>query len=87
MDIIDLIGILAGVFTTIAVIPQIYKAIQTKKTTDISPIFFSILITGVALWTIYGVLKKDYPIIVTNGISVILNSIMLIIYLKNKNRD
>ena len=54
-------------FTTFAIIPQIYKAIKTQKVEDVSPVFLSILIVGVGLWTIYGVLIKDYPIIITNG--------------------
>lgn len=87
MNIIDIVGIMAGVCTTVAVIPQIHKAIVTKKTKDISPVFFSILVTGVALWTIYGIFKRDYPIIITNGISVILNSIMLIIYIRTKKSE
>ncbi len=84
MDLLSIIGYFAGIFTTIAVIPQIYKAIKTKKVDDISPIFFTILLLGVGLWTVYGVLKEDGPIIVTNGISFILNAIMLGIYINNK---
>ncbi|HIB49494.1 MAG TPA: hypothetical protein EYO35_14440 [Flavobacteriaceae bacterium] len=84
MDLLSIIGYLAGIFTTIAVIPQIYKAIKTNKVDDISPVFFSILLLGVGLWTVYGILKIDWPIILTNGISFILNALMLSIYLKNK---
>lgn len=82
----QLIGILAGIFTTIAVLPQIYKAIKTKKVDDVSPWMFVILCLGVGLWTIYGFLKNDYPIIITNGISFILNSIMLYLALLTKNK-
>ena len=84
MGTIEIIGILAGIFTTVAVIPQIYKAIKTNKVDDISPVFFSILLLGVGLWTVYGILKTDWPIMVTNGISFMLNATMLGIYIKNK---
>tara|TARA_A100000171_G_C2139729_1_gene153949 strand:- start:6870 stop:7133 length:264 start_codon:yes stop_codon:yes gene_type:complete len=84
MDTTKIIGILAGVFTTVAVIPQIYKAIKTNKVDDISPVFFSILLLGVGLWTVYGILKTDWPIMVTNGISFMLNATMLGIYITNK---
>ncbi|MGB3606664.1 MAG: SemiSWEET transporter [Psychroserpens sp.] len=80
----EIIGLLAGLFTTIAVIPQIVKALKSGNVDSISPIFFSILLLGVGLWTFYGILKKDWPIIITNGISFILNSTMLVIYFKNK---
>ena len=84
MIIEELIGIGAGVFTTIAVLPQIFKAIKTRKVDDVSPFMFMILCLGVGLWTIYGVMKNDWPIILTNGISFIFNGIMLYIVLINK---
>ena len=84
METTEIIGTLAGIFTTVAVIPQIYKALKTDKVQDISPVFFSILLIGVGLWAVYGILKDDWPIIITNGISFVLNSTMLIIYFKNK---
>ncbi|MBU2929426.1 SemiSWEET family sugar transporter [Winogradskyella psychrotolerans] len=77
MDIEKLIGILAGLFTTIAVLPQILKAVKTKQVNDVSPWMFVILCLGVGLWTVYGILKTDWPIIITNGLSFILNGIML----------
>ncbi|CAH8283065.1 MtN3 and saliva related transmembrane protein [Mariniflexile fucanivorans] len=82
----EIVGILAGVFTTIAVLPQIIKAIKTKKVKDVSPLMFVILCIGVGLWTVYGVIKWDLPIILTNGISFILNAIMLSIVL-TQNKD
>jgi len=81
---IEIIGFLAGLFTTIAIVPQIVKAYKTKKVAHLSPIFFSVLLLGVFLWTVYGFLKKDYPIIITNSISFLLNSYMLFLYFKNK---
>lgn len=81
---VEIIGFLAGLFTTVAIIPQIIKAYRTKKVSHLSPLFFSILLIGVFLWTLYGFLKKDYPIIITNSISFILNSYMLFLYFKNK---
>ncbi len=77
----EVIGVLAGVFTTIAVLPQIFKALKTKKVRDVSPFMFIILLLGVLLWTIYGIMKKDWPIIIPNGICTVLNSIMLYIVL------
>lgn len=77
----DLIGLFAGIFTTVAVLPQIVKAIKTQRVADVSPIMFIILCIGVGLWTVYGIMKVDWPIIATNGISFVLNGIMLYIIL------
>lgn len=81
---VNVIGALAGVLTTIAIIPQIVKALKTKQVDDISPLFLSILIIGLGLWVLYGLLIVDIPIILTNGVSFILNSIMLILYYSTK---
>lgn len=81
---VSAIGGLAGVLTTVAIIPQIVKAVRTKQVDDISPIFLSILIIGLGLWVFYGLLISDIPIILTNGVSFILNGIMLFLYYTTK---
>ena len=86
MQLTEIIGTLAGIFTTIAVLPQIIKAIQSGMVKDVSAWTYVIISLGVSLWTIYGFLKMDWPIIITNGISVILNSIMLYIIFNPKNK-
>lgn len=77
MEFIDILGFVAGICVTISVIPQILKVWKTKKVKDISLLTFSILTFGVALWVLYGVLKNDLPIIVSNGISLSLNIVMV----------
>lgn len=85
MNFEEIIGILAGVFTTLGVLPQIIKAIKTKKVKDVSPMMFVVLCIGVGLWTVYGILKMDWPIILTNGISFLLNASMLFIIIRQKS--
>jgi len=82
----EIIGILAGFFTTIGAVPQILRAWKTKKVDDVSPRMFLILTLGVSLWTIYSILKSDVPIIITNGISAILNTSMLILIIKYREK-
>jgi len=77
MEFIDILGFVAGICVTISVIPQILKIWKTKKVKDISLLTFSVLTFGVALWVLYGVLKNDLPIIVTNSISLSLNIVMV----------
>ncbi|HAI42797.1 MAG TPA: hypothetical protein DCM40_34170 [Maribacter sp.] len=83
----EIIGIFAGVFTTIAAVPQIYRAWKIKKVDDVSPKMFFILILGVLLWTAYGVMKQDAPIIITNGISTLLNITMFILIFKYRKQE
>lgn len=85
----EVIGILAGIFTTMAVLPQIVKAVKTRNVEDVSKRMFVILCLGVGLWMVYGIMKTDWPIIITNGVSFLLNGIMLYVVLtsSDKNKD
>lgn len=83
----DILGLAAGVCTTVAVIPQIKKAWKTKKVEDVSPGMFTILIIGVFLWVIYGITQKDLPIIATNGVSLGLNGVMLYLMLRYRKEE
>ncbi len=78
MNFIDVIGLFAGGCITISTIPQIVKVWKTKKVKDISLKTFSILTFGILVWIIYGILKEDLPIIITNSVSLCLN--LTIIY-------
>ncbi|WP_339697837.1 SemiSWEET transporter [uncultured Marixanthomonas sp.] len=82
MDAVTLLGLFAGICTTSAVVPQLIRAWKTKKVKDVSPIMFAILLLGVGLWVVYGVLKDDLAIIVTNGFSLVLNMSMLYLMLR-----
>ncbi len=79
---ISSIGILATIFAVSSTLPQIIKALKSKKTDDISIWLIMALITGLGLWVIYGLAKRDIILIGGNSIAVVLNSIM--IYLKIK---
>lgn len=81
----DILGLVAGVFTTVAVVPQIYKAWKSKKVKDVSPGMFIVLLIGLALWVVYGVTQKDIPIIATNGLALALNGFMLYLMIRYKD--
>lgn len=88
MNTTTIIGIVAGICTTAAIVPQIWRTWKTKKANDVSMSMFIVLLTGVALWTVYGIIKEDVPIILANGISFLLNILMLkfiLTYDKNSN--
>lgn len=82
----QIIGILAGTCTSISLLPQLIKTIKDKKDGEISYLMLAILLAGVGLWIWYGILKEDYPIIITNAISFILNSLIIFFNLYYSNR-
>ncbi|MEP6803309.1 MAG: SemiSWEET transporter [Flavobacterium sp.] len=77
MNLIDVVGLFAGTCVTISVVPQILKVWKTKKVKQISLKTFGILTFGLLIWIIYGIIKNDLPIIITNSVSFCLNLIMV----------
>ena len=47
----------------------------------------AVLLAGLCVWIVYGVLKKDYPIIVTNSFSLLTNIIIVVLTAKYKDRS
>ena len=78
------IGIIAGILTSISMMPQLIKLYKEKKCEDVSLLMIIVLIAGVMGWTIYGILKNDITIIITNAFSFLVNSVILILTLRFK---
>ena len=81
-----IIGFMATGFAVSSTIPQIRKALRTKKSDDVSIRFIIVLIIGLLLWVVYGMGRNDIVIIIGNSIAVALNIFMLllkIIYSRN----
>ena len=79
------VGIGAGIFTAFSLLPQLYKIVKEKKAEDISYLMLFILLAGIGGWIWYGVLKNDYPIIITNSFSFIVNIIIIFFSVKYKH--
>lgn len=82
MEMITLLGVAAAVCTTLSFLPQAIKTIKTKHTKDLSFGTYSFLTGGIILWFVYGILIKDWPIILANGVSGVFSGIIL--YMKIK---
>lgn len=72
------VGIGAGVCTAVSLLPQLFKMIKEKKAEDISLYMLFVLLAGISGWIWYGILKTDYPIIITNSFSFIVNILIII---------
>lgn len=83
----EVLGLIAGGITSIAMIPQLIKVIKEKNAEDISVAMLLVLITGLSLWVWYGILQDELPIILSNGFSILVNLTLLIccIIFKKKN--
>ncbi|MBI2070295.1 MAG: SemiSWEET transporter [Elusimicrobia bacterium] len=80
MDTLTWLGLTAAACTTSSYVPQVLKSWRSRKVKDLSLGMYSLLTFGIALWLIYGFLKKDTALIAANSISLLLSSSVL--YLK-----
>ncbi|WP_341832805.1 SemiSWEET transporter [Sphingobacterium thalpophilum] len=69
----DLIGLIAGVLTSFAMMPQLIKVIRTRNADDISILILIVLLSGLSLWVWYGIMKEDWQIILSNSFAVLVN--------------
>lgn len=68
----EAIGLLAGLLTTIAFLPQVFRVWYRRSARDISLPTFVLLCTGVALWLVSGILKDSISLILANGVTFFL---------------
>lgn len=73
----NVLGTIAGILTSVSMLPQLIKVIKEKNVEDLSILTLAVLITGLSLWVWYGILKEEWPIILSNGFAVIINSILM----------
>jgi MtN3 and saliva related transmembrane protein len=78
MSLITIIGSLAAIASMVSFAPQAWKIIKSRHTADISLGMYAITVCGFALWTIYGVLLGQWPLIVTNSICFLLSGFILV---------
>ena len=82
MSKLTFLGLAAACCTTIAFVPQLVKTWKTRSTADISLSMFLVLVIGIILWLAYGMLLGDVPLIVANGITLVLAGIILVFKLR-----
>lgn len=83
---IELIGLIASIMTTVSSLPQILKIIKTKSVDDISMTAIMILVIGLGLWTTYGILIYNIPIIISSGVQFILEIIIFGLVINNRKQ-
>jgi MtN3 and saliva related transmembrane protein len=66
------LGLIAGALTTGCWLPQLFKSWRTRSTTDFSWLYLAVFGTGITLWMIYGAMKRDLAITVTNTLTLTL---------------
>jgi MtN3 and saliva related transmembrane protein len=61
------IGAIAGIFTTVAFFPQVWKTLKTKSAHDFSFVWLVMTLSGVLLWLVYGFLIQSISLMAANS--------------------
>jgi MtN3 and saliva related transmembrane protein len=85
VDSTKLLGLIAGFLTTMAFLPQVVKTWRTRSAKDLSLVMFLLYCLGVFLWTIYGIMIDELPVILWNIITLILAAVILFFKIKFKD--
>ncbi len=68
----SIVAAAAGTLTTVSFVPQVIRAWRTRSVQDLSLVMLLTFCAGVALWIAYGVISNEPPMIVTNGVTLVL---------------
>jgi MtN3 and saliva related transmembrane protein len=77
------VGFAAAICTSAAYLPQVIRVWKTRRTQDVSLGMFLVMTVGLLCWLTYGVLIQDVPIILCNGLALVMTTIILVFKLKH----
>ena len=74
------IGIIAGVLTTCAFVPQVVKTVRSRSTGDLSWLWLVMMAVGVFLWMVYGYFIASPSVFLANIFTLL--CLLALLYLK-----
>lgn len=79
---LSILGYSGMLLTTICFLPQLIHTWRTKSASDLSLHMYLLLVSSILVWITYGSLRQDWPIVITNAISLVITSIILVLKLR-----
>ena len=83
---LEFIGLLAGFFSIIGLMPQIHKSYTTQHTRDLSLKWLMLSMVAHILWFIYGISNMLAPVMMTSS-SVCVMTLVLIMMKTRKKKQ
>ena len=71
-ELTTIVGFIAGLVTTAANLPQVWKTYRNKSGEGLSFRMLLMLALGLVLWIVYGLMSKSLPLIVANAVVLLL---------------
>jgi MtN3 and saliva related transmembrane protein len=75
------VGYAAACCSTASFAPQAWKIIKSRETKDLSAGMYGLTVSGFALWTVFGALGMQWPLIMANFICLLLSAFILVMKL------
>ena len=84
---IEIIGLTAAVFTTIAFVPQVLKIWKNRDASGVSVTMYVIMFIWICIWFCYGILIDSIAVITANGVSGILQMFIIAFALIHRKKN
>jgi MtN3 and saliva related transmembrane protein len=84
--IVDIIGYMAAFAGTILMLPQVFKTYRSRHVDDLSLVMLVIYLVNCCLWGTYGFFLHSVPMLICNGIALLIGMILLIMKFRFSKR-
>lgn len=85
MNILSVLTTIFGTAMSFGYFLQTYKIFKRKSAKDVSLWTYLFFTAGISLWLAYGLVKQDYPIIISNIVFLIGAISVIIAYFMHKH--
>jgi MtN3 and saliva related transmembrane protein len=82
-----ILATIAGILSTASFVPQVLKAWRERDTAAISKRMYMVTVTAFTLWSAYGFLIGNMPLIVFNLLSLCLSGTILFLKIRNDRQE
>ncbi|MFY7900462.1 MAG: SemiSWEET family sugar transporter [Chitinophagaceae bacterium] len=77
MPFIEYVGLFGAFLSAITFIPQVLHAYKTKSVGDLSWGMLWIVFSSVIVWLVYGIYLRLLPVIIANGVILVLSAMLI----------
>lgn len=81
---ITYLGLLAAAFTSAGPFLQMVKTVRTRETEHLSAGMWVFFCIGITLWLVYGIVRRDIPVIAANAATLLFSAVILGVMVRNR---
>ena len=76
--VMDVVAIINGIFGSLTAVPQLYQIVSTRQAAGVSTLTWLLLTISSAIWLIYAIPHRSWPIIISSVLSIVLDVAVII---------